>query len=127
MEQEYETGVDDNVMKIIPEETKKLLEEDAIFRLEFDNEAKIVAQAAKDRLRGLIDLSQNVNKNDYDINCQLRRMNRKARNRGQHTYETHCMELHVTCNRRNVSELLDKDLKKEGERIGLSIPLGKYA
>lgn len=83
MEQEYETGADDNVIKIMPDETKKQLEEDAIFRLEYDNEAKAVAQEAKRRLDSLLELSESVNKQDYDINCQLRHKNRSARNRGE--------------------------------------------
>ena len=68
MEQEYETGIDDNVMKLTPDEIKQQLNKDAIFRLEYDNELKAVAQNTKKRLDNLIDLNEAVNKNDYDIN-----------------------------------------------------------
>jgi coiled-coil domain-containing protein 130 len=98
MEQEFDAGAEDSIVKLIPEETKKMLEEDSIFRLEYEKEALSVAEASKKRLSSLLDINDKTRKNDYDLNCMLRKKNRTSRARS-------------------------KELKREGEIRGLSIPL----
>lgn len=99
MNQDFEAGDEDSIVKLLPEETKKQLEDDAIFRLAYEKEALTVAEASKKRLSSLLDLNEKTKKSDYDLNCILRKKNRTSRTRS-------------------------KELKEEGQiRFGLSIPL----
>ena len=98
MEQEYETGAEDRVITLTSDETKQQLQEDAIFKLEFDNEKKAKEESAKQRIEGLIERNESTNRHDYDMNKKMREKNRTLKRR-------------------------QKDLVDMGASIGLAVPL----
>ena len=98
MEQDYETGDDDRVIKLATDETKQKLVDDAMFKLEYENDKKMKAESAKEQINSLIELNDAVIKRDYDINSELRRRNRQSKKK-------------------------EKSLLELGKSIGLSIPL----
>ena len=97
-EQDFEPEFGDGIIESTSTETKKKLEEDPIYKLQHDKEDKERALSAKNRITNLIELSDLVNRSDYDHNSALRQFNRNQRKR-------------------------NKELTEEGAQFGLSIPL----
>lgn len=97
-EQDYDPEFGDGIVESTPAETKKKLSEDPIFKLQHDKEDKERATTAKTRVARLVELSDAVNRPDYDRNASLRSSNRTHRKR-------------------------QKELVDEGAEKGLSIAL----
>ena len=97
-EQDFEPEFGDGIIETSSTETRIKLQEDPIFKLQHDKEDKERAMTAKTRLDDLMDLSDQVNRPDYDRNAALRNANRSHRKR-------------------------KKELSEEGAKLGLSIPL----
>ena len=98
MQQDYEAGDDDNVVKLTSDDTRQKMEENSIFKLEFENKAKASADIKNKRLIQLIEINDVVGQNDYDNNCKLRKINRNLKNK-------------------------EKSQSLNGKKLGLSIPL----
>lgn len=98
MVQDFTPGADDSIIETTKEETKILLENDPMFKLQHETVGKRKADAAKTALERLIDVQDDQFKNDFDSNSLLRKKNRdKKRRHGE--------------------------LVKEGSSRGLAIPL----
>ena len=98
MVQDFTPGADDSIIETTKEETKILLENDPMFKLQHDTVGKQKADAAKTALERLIDVQNDQFKNDFDSNSLLRRKNRDRKHR------------HI-------------ELEREGISRGLGIPL----
>ena len=98
MEQDYEAGDDDNVVKLTSDDTRQKMEENSIFKLEFENKAKATADIKNKRLIQLLEINDLVGQKDYDNNCKLRKINRNLKNK-------------------------EKSQSLNGKKLGLSIPL----
>ena len=97
-EQDYENEAEDMVATVTSDETKAQLAIDSIFRLEHEISDKNRAMAVNKRLSQIIEIRDDISKQDYDKNSVLRRNNRAKRTR-------------------------EKELVEEATKLGLSIPL----
>jgi len=97
-EQDFEPEFGDGIIETSSTEVKRKLQEDPMFRLQHDKEDKERALSSQRRLDNMLDLSDLVNKPDYDRNSSLRSSHRSQRKR-------------------------QLELTEEGAKIGLSIPL----
>ena len=98
MEQDFTPELGDSIVEAVSDEQRHKLQNDPMYQLQHDKEDKEKARTVKDRLIGLLDLSEATTRADYDVNCKLRRKNRSARKRAL-------------------------ELLEEGNQRGLSIPL----
>lgn len=98
MVQDFTPGADDSIIEVTSEETKILIENDPMFKLQHDKAGKLKADAAKNTLQRLINVQNDQFKNDFDSNSLLRQRNRQKKHR-------------------------NNQLLQEGNKIGLSIPL----
>jgi coiled-coil domain-containing protein 130 len=98
MVQDFEPGANDSIIETTKEETKILLENDPMYRLQHDKVGKMKADAAKTAIERLIDLQDEQFLNDFDSNSLLRKRHRDVKHR-------------------------NKELLKEGNSIGLAMAL----
>ena len=100
MVQDFTPGPNDSIIETTSEETKQMLENDPIFKLQHDRVGKIKADTVKASLEKLISVQDDQFKNDFDSNSLLRKRMRAQKHKRE-------------------------DLLKEGNAIGLSIPLAE--
>lgn len=80
-EQDYIPDAEDNIVITNNEEMKQLLAVDPMFRLQHNQEDSKRVISESERFRELIDVSDMQHKDYYDLNAQLRSVNRKRKKR----------------------------------------------
>jgi len=80
-EQDYVPDVEDNIVITNNEEMKQLLAFDPMFRLQHHQEDSKRVVSESERFRELVDVSDMQHKDYYDLNAQLRSVNRKRKKR----------------------------------------------
>lgn len=98
MEQDYEIEEGDSLIAPVSDETRTLLANDPIYRLQHEKEDLEKARSGKEQILNLLDHHERTKKNDYDVNAKLRQANRHHRKRA-------------------------RELSAEGEKRGLVVPL----
>ena len=98
MEQDYEIEEGDSLIAPVSDETRTLLANDPIYRLQHEKEDLEKARSGKEQILNLLDHYERTKKNDYDVNAKLRQANRHHRKRA-------------------------RELTAEGEKRGLVVPL----
>lgn len=80
-EQDYIPDVEDNIVLTNNEEMKQLLAVDPMFRLQHHQEDSKRVVSESERFRELVEVSDIQHKDYYDLNAQLRSVNRKRKKR----------------------------------------------
>ena len=97
-EQDFTPDADDSLIVATSDETRQLIANDPMFRLQHNEEDRQKVLSAKERMDALIEVQEAHHKDYYDANALLRDRNRKRKKR-------------------------DIELKAEGAARGLSMPL----
>jgi len=80
-EQDFTPDVDDSLIVATSDETKQLIANDPMFRLQHNEEDRKRVLSAKEHLEALTELQDEHHKNYYDVNAMLRNKNRKRKKR----------------------------------------------
>lgn len=108
-EQDYEPDYQqDNVIKLLTEEEKLLLEKDPMYHLQYHQEEERHAKSQRESLLDLQQLQEETFKKDFDRNSELRKLNRLAKKQ---------KEIQLEEGRKrgfaNIPMISDKELKEE--------------
>lgn len=80
-EQDFTPDADDSLLVATSDETKQLIANDPMFRLQHNEEDRKRVLSAKEHLEALTELQEEHHKNYYDVNSMLRSKNRKRKKR----------------------------------------------
>ncbi len=80
-EQDFTPDADDSLIVATSDETKQLIANDPMFRLQHNEEDRKRVLSAKEHIEALTELQDEHHKNYYDVNAMLRNKNRKRKKR----------------------------------------------